>query len=234
MLLFRYLPYITQTPAAVLTVILAFVVSMLVGLSVHEFSHAAVADRLGDHTARRFGRLTLNPRAHLDPMGALMIMFVGFGWAKPTPVNPYNTPRPRLSMVLIALGGPLSNLAIAFVAGLPLRLGIVDPSLSLARNPDASYLVGLFLTWMVSLNVTLAVFNLLPLAPLDGFRVLVGLLPPNLAREISKYEQWGPGILMLLFFLPFITGFNPLFTVMNPLLDFFTESAMGVRGGIFG
>jgi Zn-dependent protease len=234
MLLFRYLPFITQAPAAVFTVILAFVVSMLVGLSFHEFSHAAVADRLGDHTARRFGRLTLNPRAHLDPVGALMILFVGFGWARPTPVNPYNTRQPRLSMVLIALGGPVSNLIIAFVAGLPLRLEIVEPTLALARNPDISYLVGLFLTWMVSLNVVLAVFNLLPLAPLDGFRVLVGLLPPHLGRELSKLEQWGPGILMLLFFLPFMTGYNPLFLVMNPLLDFFTELAMGVRGGIFG
>jgi Zn-dependent protease len=234
MLLFRYLPYITQAPASVLTVILAFVVSMLVGLSFHEFSHAAVADRLGDHTARRFGRLTLNPMAHLDPVGALMILFVGFGWAKPTPVNPYNTVRPRLSMVLIALGGPVSNLIIAFIAGLPLRLGIFEPTMGLARNADAPYLAGLFLTWMVSLNVVLAVFNLLPLAPLDGFRVLVGLLPSDLAREVSKVEQWGPGILMLLFFLPFLTGYNPLFTVMNPLLDLFTQLAMGVRGGIFG
>ena len=225
MVLLRYLPHITEAPALVLTIILAFVVSMLVGLSFHEFSHAAVADRLGDHTARRFGRLTLNPRAHLDPMGALMILFVGFGWAKPTPVNPYNTPRPRLSMVLIALGGPLSNLVIAFIAGLPLRLGAIDPSTSL---------VGVFLASVVSLNVTLAVFNLLPLAPLDGFRVLVGLLPPDLARVVSRYEQWGPGLLMLLFFLPFITGYNPLFTVMNPLLGFFNQLAMGTRGGIFG
>jgi Zn-dependent protease len=234
MLLFNFLRFITLAPVAVLTVLAAFGTAMLVGLSFHEFSHAAVADRLGDHTARRFGRLTLDPRAHIDPMGALMIFAVGFGWARPTPVNPYNTPHPRLSMVLISLGGPVSNVLMAILAGLPFRLGLLDVPTGLARNPDVPYLVALFLSVIVSLNVVLAVFNLLPLAPLDGFRALVGLLPPNLGREVSKYEQWGPGILMLLFFLPFLTGYNPLFTVMDPLRHLLTELAMGVPRGIFG
>src|SRR5438034_851683 len=126
-------------------------VAMLVGLSFHEFSHALVADRLGDHTARRFGRLTLNPRAHLDPVGSLMILFVGFGWARPTPVNPYNTPHPRLSMVLIALGGPLSNLVVAALAGIPIRLGIPflqpPPYIlgAVGNNVTGAELLGLFL-----------------------------------------------------------------------------------------
>lgn len=236
MLLFRYLPYITEAPAAVLTVIGAFAFSMLIGLSIHEFSHAAVADRLGDHTARRFGRLTLNPVVHIDPVGALMILFVGFGWARPTPVNPFNTLNPRMSMVLIALGGPVSNLVIALIAGLPLRLGILQAEMGLQRGVDVAFLAGLFLTWVVSINVVLAVFNLLPLAPLDGFKVLVGLLPEEMGREAQRLEAWGPGLLMLLFFLPFLTGgaINPLFTVMNPLLDFFNGVAMGRPGGLFG
>lgn len=219
MLLFAALQYLTIAPAAVAALLLAFVASMLVGLSFHEFSHAAVADRLGDRTARRSGRLTLNPRAHIDPMGALMVLLVGFGWARPTPVNPDATANPRLSMVLVALGGPVSNLVLAFAAGLPLRFGLLEYTRQLQTGFDPAYLVGFALSWFVYINVLLAVFNLLPLAPLDGFKVVLGLLPRDLSRKAEQLERWGPGLLMLLFFLPILTAgaFNPLFDVMDPL-----------------
>jgi len=234
----RYLTVLGDAPEAFLILIAAFLFSMLVGLSFHEFSHAFVADRLGDRTPRSFGRLTLNPRAHLDPVGSLMILFVGFGWARPVPVNPFNTRNPQRSMAMIASAGPVSNLAMAALAGLPIQFGwvpfwhpFVSPQLAglyaRAWTETPQDLVGLFLGTVVLLNVLLAVFNLLPLAPLDGFRVAVGLLPRNLSQPLARMEQWGPGILMLLIFMPFLTGSSPLFVVMGPLIDFFLSLFVG-------
>ena len=244
-MLLRYLSVLGYAPAAFVMLIAAFLVSMVAGLACHEYSHALVADRLGDRTPRRFGRLTLDPRAHLDTVGSLFILFVGFGWARPTPVNPYNTPHPRLSMVLIAGAGPLSNLAIAGLAGIPIQLGAVPfhhPFIAPAYaglaarvwTASPAHLLGLFLGTVLLLNVMLAVFNLLPLAPLDGFRVLVGLLPRDLGGELARLEAWGPGLIMLLFFLPFLSGgrFNPLFAVMSPLLGFFLRLFAGAAGGL--
>jgi Zn-dependent protease len=218
---------------------------MLVGLAFHEFCHAFVANNLGDPTPRRFGRLTLNPKAHLDPVGSLLILFVGFGWARPVPVNPYNTRNPRQSMVLIAAAGPLSNLAMAGLAGIPIKLGVVpffhpfiNPSLARPAaevwTDSPENLIGLFLGTIVLLNVLLAVFNFVPIAPLDGFRVVNGLLPPDLGREFSKLEAWGPGILLLLFFMPFLSGgdFNPLFDIMGPPVEFFLRLFAGDSGGL--
>ena len=236
----RYITVIGDAPMAFLILIAAFLFSMLVGLSFHEFSHAYVADSLGDRTPRSYGRLTLNPRAHLDPAGSLMILFAGFGWARPVPVNPFNTRNPQRAMAMIASAGPVSNLLMAAIAGLPIQLGwapfwhpFVHPSLASqwaevwTRSPQD--LLGLFLGTVVLLNVLLAVFNLLPLAPLDGFRVAVGLLPRDLAQPLARLERWGPGILIVLILLPFISGgeFSPLFTVMGPLIDFFLDLFVG-------
>ncbi len=234
----RYLTVLGDAPEAFLILIAAFMFSMLVGLSFHEFMHAYVADRLGDRTPRSFGRLTLNPRAHLDPVGSLMILFVGFGWARPVPVNPFNTRNPQRSMAMIASAGPLSNLAMAAIAGLPIQFGsvpfwhpFVSPTLASryaqAWTETPQDLLGLFLGTVVLLNVLLAVFNLLPLAPLDGFRVAVGLLPRDLSEPLARLEPWGPGILMLLIFMPFLTGSSPLFAVMGPLIDFFLDLFVG-------
>ncbi len=242
-MILRYISVIGDAPEAFVILIAAFVFSMLVGLSFHEFSHAYVADRLGDRTPRMAGRLTLNPRAHLDPAGALMILFAGFGWARPVPVNPSHTANPQRSMAMIASAGPLANLLLASVAALPIRLGWVPfwhPFVApgLARQwaqvwtETPQDLIGLFLGTVVLLNVLLAVFNLLPLAPLDGFRVAVGLLPRELAQSMARLEPWGPGILIVLILLPFLSGgeFSPLFTVMGPLIDFFLDLFVG--GGL--
>lgn len=242
-MILRYLSVAGEEPAAFLILIGAFTFAILVGLTIHEFSHALAADRLGDGTPRAMGRLTLNPRAHLDTAGALMILVAGFGWARPTPVNPFNTRNPRQAMTLIAGAGPLSNLVIAGLAGLPIKIGLVQgshpfiaPSLAddLARFATSSTgnLIGLFLGTVVVINVLLAVFNLLPLAPLDGFQVALGLLPPDLARPLARLEAWGPGLLILLILMPFLTGgeFSPLFTVMGPLIDFFLDLFVG--GGL--
>ncbi len=232
-MLLQYFSLIDDAPVAVLILIAATLTAMLLGLSVHEFSHALVADRLGDSTPRRYGRLTLDPRAHLDPFGSLMILFAGFGWAKPTPVNPNNTQNPRMGMVLIALGGPVSNLLIAAIAGIPLRFDLVSMS-GTGGIDSAVFLIALFFSMVVSLNVSLAVFNLLPIAPLDGFRVLVGLLPPDFGRQVERLEPWGMGILMVLFFLPFMTGFSPLLSVMGPPIRFFVRLFTGESWLLFG
>jgi Zn-dependent protease len=242
-MLLRYLELVTEAPLAFLMLISAFVFSMLVGLSFHEFSHALAADRLGDNTPRRFGRLTLNPRAHLDPVGSLMILFVGFGWAKPTPVNPNNTKSPQRSMALIALAGPLSNLVIAGVASVPIKLELVPffhPFVGVGNaalagaiwGESATTLLGLFLGTVVVLNVLLAVFNFLPLAPLDGFKVALGVLPRDLSLRLARLEAWGPGILLLLFMLPFFTQgqYDPLFSVMGPPVNFLLDVFLGGEG----
>ena len=244
-MILRYLSVVGDAPAAFVIIIAAFVFSMLVGLSFHEFSHALVADRLGDRTPRRAGRLTLNPRAHFDPLGSTMILFVGFGWARPVPVNPFATANPKRTMTLVAAAGPLANLVIAGLAGIPIKLGlvpffhpfvhpaVVDPWARIWTDSGEN-LIGLFLGTVVLLNVILAVFNLLPLAPLDGFRVAVGLLPNDLARPLARLEAWGPGLLLLLILAPIISGgdFAPLQVVLGPAINLALGLFAGDAGGL--
>jgi Zn-dependent protease len=225
-----YFSIIGEAPLAFAILMAAFVFSLMVGLIFHEFCHAYVADRLGDRTARYMGRLTLNPKAHYDPIGTSLIFFVGFGWAKPVPVNPMNTANPKQAMAMIALAGPASNLVVAGLAGIPIKLGLVPfwhPFVGAAsasqwaqiwtRSPED--LAGLFLGTVLFLNVLLAVFNMLPIPPLDGSRVLAGLLPRDLAREYAKLEPWGFGVLMLLVLSPFLTnGAFSLFTITGPFV----------------
>ena len=235
-MIFRYLAVLAEAPLAFVILIAAFTTSLLVGLVLHEVAHAFVADSLGDRTPRRHGRLSLNPLRHLDPLGSSLIFIVGFGWAKPVPIGP-NSGR---NTAMIALAGPATNLVVAAVAGLAIKLGYVPffhpfvaPSAAdfwaqvWIESPDN--LVGLFLGTVVLLNVILAVFNLIPLAPLDGFRVALGLLPADLARKVGRLEPWMPGALLLLILLPFIGGPSLLFDVMGPSIDFllrvFVESA---------
>ncbi len=222
-MILRYLPLLFSAPEVFAVIVAAFVVSMLVGLIFHEYCHAVVANRLGDPTARLMGRLTLNPLAHYDPIGTTMILFAGFGWAKPVPVNPNYTANPKRSMLLIAFAGPASNLVVAALAGLPIRLGIV-PFRHLFDGGyldfgDGLDLLGLFLGTVLFLNVLLAVFNLLPIPPLDGSKVLMGLLPDHLARQYARLEPWGMGILMLVILAPYLTnGAVSLLYVTGPVI----------------
>ncbi len=231
-MIFRYLAVLGEEPLAFVILIAAFTASLLVGLVFHEVAHAYVADALGDPTPRSYGRLSLNPKRHLDPVGSALIFFVGFGWARPVPVNPRNTSgNIKLNMAAIAFAGPAMNLVMAALAGIPIKAGwvpffhpFVAPSLAddWARvwTESPENLVGLFLGTIVLLNVILAIFNLLPLAPLDGFRVAVGLLPRDLSREFARLEPWGVGILMVLIFLPFIGGPPLLWDAIGPPRDF--------------
>jgi Zn-dependent protease len=216
--------------------------ALLVGITFHEFSHCMAAYLQGDPTARNMGRLTLNPKAHLDPIGTALLFMVGFGWGKPAPVNPYRlSAGPKTGMALVAAAGPLSNLVIAGLAGFPIHAGIVPwhtPFVIYNSAPhwNGSDYLGLFLSATVIFNIILALFNLIPLAPLDGFRIAVGILPRDLSEVVAGLEQYGMGILLILFMLPMMTGGHyGIFTVISPAIDRLASAFTGVSsGGVFG
>ncbi len=173
--------------------------AILLALTVHEYCHGFVANYLGDDTALREGRLTLNPIVHLDVIGTILMFIVGFGWAKPVPVNPHNFKDPRKGMLLVALAGPASNLLMAIFAGLIIRS--IVPSLLTSEEAIS----GIYSTFLVIIilslqyGVALAIFNMIPIPPLDGSRVLYGLLSERHARAYSRFEPYGMLILIGLF-----------------------------------
>ncbi|MEP7360476.1 MAG: site-2 protease family protein [Chloroflexota bacterium] len=178
---------------------------LLIAFPVHEFSHAWAAYRLGDSTARWQGRLSLNPLVHFDPLGgtllAVTVLFAGFGfgWAKPTPVNPYNLRYGRRGEALVAVAGPLSNLVMAVAVAIPLRLIHGDAALwdSLRASFPAQFAVGAAVTFVV-VDIALLIFNLLPIPPLDGWRALLGLVDARTAMSLRQFEQYGFIVLILL------------------------------------
>lgn len=171
---------------------------LVVAFSVHEFAHAWTADRFGDNTPRANGRLTLNPLAHLDPIGSLLLLLGGFGWAKPVPVNPYalgrNSPA---ALMWVSLAGPGSNLLMAILGAIPLRLGLVSIS---GFGPISGDFAANFLNEFVWINLALMVFNLIPLAPLDGEKIADYFFPPSWSRFLDRIRPYSPFILLLLVF----------------------------------
>lgn len=205
--------------------LLISIIGLLIAFSVHECAHAWAAYQMGDPTARNMGRLTLDPRAHLDPVGAAMVLAAGFGWAKPVPVNPYNLRGDkRTGMALVSVAGPLSNLLLAIVFATPLRLGIVPSIESTQLLPSPTDL----LIGIVYLNIVLMVFNLLPIAPLDGFAVALALLPYSWARELERLEPYGMMILFLLIVLGNIGHVNILWTILTPPINLLAGLIFGV------
>jgi Zn-dependent protease len=166
--------------------------ALLAAVTVHEFAHAYVADRLGDPTPRAHGRLTLNPLAHLDLIGTVLILLVGFGWAKPVPITPTNFTNWRRDTVIVAAAGPLANVTLLFVLGIPFKLGLL-PAYGLGAGP-----ISVLLLTMMQINAMLAVFNLIPIPPLDGSKILLGLLPPEQAVAYARVQLYGPFLLLLL------------------------------------
>ena len=193
--------------------------ALLVALVFHEYAHARVAYALGDPTPRYQGRLTLNPLAHLDPIGLIMLWIFRFGWARPVQVNPQNFANPRRGMLLVGLAGPLANVVLAFLSLVVLRLPIVPGGVALS-------LLELFLTY----NLVLAVFNLIPVPPLDGSRVLAGLLPDRAARVFDQLENKGWVILIVLIWTGAIgIILQPLMTGLFRALD---VVARAITGGL--
>jgi Zn-dependent protease len=183
--------------------------TLLTALTIHEFAHAWTADQMGDDTPRLHGRLTLNPLAHLDPLGSLMLILVGFGWAKPVPINPYALRRRSPSAVmLVSLAGPFSNLLLAVLGSIPFQIGLMAPNFAVGGGviPNASS----FLMEFIFLNLILAFFNLIPLAPLDGEKVAEFLLPPEGQDILRRLRPYGGMILLALLFIGPMLGFNLL------------------------
>lgn len=194
--------------------------AILFALTVHEFFHAWTAHRFGDNTARDMGRLTLNPLAHLDIFGTLMLFLsqFRFGWAKPVPVNPMNMRNPRVADIWVAAAGPLSNMGLALIFGVIFR-GLAQSAMQI---PQA---VGMFLFYSVSINVSLAFFNLIPLFPLDGSHILRNLLPPQFDEALDRLNALSPFILMLLII---VGAFG---VILGPFVRFFVELFAGIRMG---
>lgn len=228
-MIFRLIPLLFNDPGAFALVFAFFLLiiglSLMAAITVHEFSHALVASLLGDGTARSRGRLTLNPLAHLDPVGTLLIFFVGFGWGKPVPVNPHALRSgPRAGMAQVALAGPVANLLAAALWALQIRLGWVawHPPLALSAvsSLSPSWLLADLLSFLVLYNVLLAIFNLIPLAPLDGFKVVLGLLPSTLAPTFARLEAWGPALLLTIIAVDSFSSVSFLWTVIQPATNF--------------
>jgi Zn-dependent protease len=196
--MFGLLQLLLENPIVFVLVVLALVFS----ITIHEFAHAFVATKLGDSTAKNMGRVSLNPLAHLDPLGTLMLVFVGFGWGKPVPFNPYALKNPKVESALISVAGPVSNFILAVILAVIARF---VPS-------DSIFFAFIYLT--IFYNLILGIFNLLPLHPLDGFKVVYGILPQNLAWQWQQTEQYGIYVLILLV-LTRSTG-----AIITPLVNF--------------
>jgi Zn-dependent protease len=190
-------------------VLIMLIPVLLFALVFHEFSHGWVANKLGDPTAKYAGRLTLNPMAHLDMFGTLMILFVGFGWAKPVPVDSRYLANPRTDMMKIAFAGPAANLLLAFVGGTLIRMtGYMGSFTSM-------------LMMFTQINIMLAVFNMIPFPPLDGSQIFSGLMIRKNPNLVYKLQTFGPQILMGLILFGMFTNISPIWMVMSPFVNFF-------------
>jgi Zn-dependent protease len=196
----------------------------LLAITLHEVAHGWVAERLGDPTARLLGRLTLNPFRHLDPVGALLLLLIGFGWARPVPVTLKNLRHPRRGMMWVALGGPLANLGLALLSALALR-GLAVLSAGPAGSGWWTMLgepLALMAAFSLYINLVLTVLNLVPVPPLDGGRVLAGLLPRRAATVLASIEPFGMLVVVFLFF------FSPLWErVLLPTIALLTTALAG-------
>ena len=205
-------------PDRLITLAILFLTSM----PIHEWAHAWTAYQLGDDTAALRGRLSINPLAHLDPIGTLSLVFFGFGWGKPVPVSPYRLRgNMRASWALVSVAGPFSNLVLAMLGAIPFRMGWLS-----LYSSDASVisLQGILLEFIL-INLSLMLFNLIPIPPLDGSRILAWLLPPNWARAMERMEYvGGTGLMLLLYLLSRLGLFSRL---ISPIFGFMIQALLG-------
>ena len=199
------------------SIIISRIVILLIALPVHELAHAWTAHYFGDSTPERNGRLSFNPLAHLDPLGALMLLFAGFGWAKPVPINPYALEkRAPYANLLVSLAGVVANFILAILAAIPFRFGLIQYySVPGSFLPSPSELLLQF----IIINLALMLFNLIPLAPLDGEKVLSYLLPPKLSRYMDIIRPYGPLVLLALLVAGRTIGLDVIGWIMGPPLN---------------
>ena len=200
--------------------LIPIVLAIVMAITFHEFSHALVAEKLGDGTAKALGRLTLNPLSHIDPWGFLLLFLVGFGWGKPVPFNPHNLKNPKWGAALIGFAGPISNLLLGLVA-----LGV----LFLLRNlglADPNALFKFFLVILIQFNLILMLFNLIPVPPLDGSKILLAIVPERFVGFRTGLLRYGPMILFGVIFLDIFTNLN----ILGRLFAFFFNGLNRVIG----
>lgn len=201
------LDLLVQNPIA----FIIFMVGLLMSISVHEYTHCFVTDKLGDPTPRIKGRLTLNPLAHLDPIGTLAIILTGFGWGKAAPYDPYNLKEPVRDAAIIAAAGPASNLLIATILSILLKLGF------------GGDFFALFSIQLIFINIALALFNLLPVYPLDGGKIMRALLPHQASLEYEDImNRYGTVILIMMVF-PWAGGQSAVSALLRPIIDVFLK-----------
>lgn len=188
--------------------------ALLVAITVHEAAHAWMAYKLGDHTAKYEGRVTLNPLAHLDPIGTLMIFVAHFGWGKPVPYNPHNLKDPKSGAALIALAGPMANFITALILTIPAKY------IPFEMIPMGGSFIFNVLQTTIILNIFLLVFNLLPIAPLDGSKLIGAFIPYSYEAEYQEFLRVGPYILIGILFLQYILNINILGRILFPLFDY--------------
>jgi Zn-dependent protease len=202
---------------------ISFFIIAVIAFAYHEFAHAIVADRLGDPTPRSYGRITLNPIPHLDRTGLILLLLIGFGYAF-TPINErYLRGNPRTSHAIVAVAGPLMNLFLALLMALPVRLGLVTVQAPGQFLPS----IYSFLVFGVYFNLLLFAFNIIPIPPLDGFRILLGILPPEMAYRLQGLYQYSQIIFLAAFFLLPAVGINFAFEVIQPVIGYFFPLFLG-------
>jgi len=212
-----------QLPFLILVVIIAF--------TLHEFAHAYAADRFGDPTPRSMGRVTLNPRVHIDLFGMLLIILVGFGWAKPVLIRPSFFKKPRIMNIIVSVVGPLSNLLLSAI-GVLIAYILHEAGAYAGMSPGVLKAVLLFLQMMIMLNLVLFIFNLLPLPPLDGYRIVYEFLPSSLRVHIQRFEQWAFFLFLLLVFIDplYDVTIGALFQLRWPLLELIDSACAAIFG----
>ena len=206
-------------------VFIIYLMAILVAIAIHEFSHAWTADYLGDPTPRLQGRLKLNPLVHIDKIGMLFLLFFGFGWGKPVQFDPYNLKEPRRDAAIISLAGPSSNFILAIILSLLLRSFIF-------LQLNFLIIIGsLIFIPMIKMNIILGVFNLLPIHPMDGFKIVAGILPEEKVHEWNQLQRYGMIFLILLIFP--IAGSSMLNNILQPIVDFISNLLINFpKGGI--
>ncbi|WP_338540212.1 site-2 protease family protein [Paenibacillus tundrae] len=218
--LFRY--PLDQLPFFLLTILIAF--------TVHEFAHAYFANKFGDPTAKLLGRVTLNPVVHFDLLGVIMLLIAGFGWARPVPVNRANFDHPRRMSLIVSLAGPLSNLLLAIIGTIVFATLVGTGVMHNIANERLYTAIATFFFMFNLTNFFLFLFNLIPLPPLDGYRVLEELLPPSISRKLQGVEQWSILIFLLILIVPPLRDvtINPLYMLAYSMYDDFGNLIRGL------
>jgi Zn-dependent protease len=209
-------------PFAFTVLMVSVVLSLIIGITVHEFAHAAAATSRGDLTAQRLGRLTLNPKAHLSPTGSIMLLIVGFGWGNPVPVDLFRLRGGRRALAFVSAAGPASNVILALVFASLFQVGLLSLD-EISRDALESFNIRAWASivgsYAVQMNLILAVFNLLPIPPLDGGGILAGIAPRGALPAVRQIQKIGPIVLVAILLSTYVTDLNILGMIFGPVID---------------